>query len=83
LEQLAAEFSEHSGGLIDGCVLAIDGFGMCTHCPYKTEVIRQKDCWFRKGSFAFIMIVGCDIDGRFITAQENHSGSTNNIIAWQ
>ena len=28
LEQLAAGFSEHSGGILDGCVLAIDGLGI-------------------------------------------------------
>jgi hypothetical protein len=83
LEQLAAGFSEHSGGLLVGCVLAIDGFGMRTHCPFKTEVSRQKDYRFRKGGFAFIVLAGCDIDGQFITAQANHSGSTNDIIAWQ
>jgi hypothetical protein len=83
LEQLAAGFSEHSRGLLDGCVLAIDGFGMHTCCPFKTEVSRQKDYWFRKGGFAFIVLVGCDIDGQFISAQANHSGSTNDIIAWQ
>ena len=36
-----------------------------------------------KGGSANIVIAGCDIDGRFISAQADHSGSTNDIIAWQ
>jgi len=30
LEELAAGFREHSGGLVDGCVMATDGFGVAT-----------------------------------------------------
>lgn len=36
-----------------------------------------------KGGYAIIALAGCDIDGRFIPAQANHSGNTNDIIAWQ
>lgn len=46
LEQLAAGFSEHSGGILEGCVLAIDGLGVRTRCPYKSEVRAQKDYRF-------------------------------------
>jgi hypothetical protein len=53
-----------------------------TRCPYKKEVKSQKDYRFQKGGFAIIAIAGCDVDGRFISAQADHSGSTNDIIAW-
>jgi hypothetical protein len=29
------------------------------------------------------MLAGCDIEARFIAASCTHSGSTNDIIAWQ
>ncbi len=38
LEELAKGFSEHSGGILDGCVLAVDGFGVRTRCPYERRV---------------------------------------------
>ncbi len=56
---------------------------MRTDCPYKKDVLKCKDYRFRKGGFAIIIIAGCDVDGRFITASAKHSGSTNDIIAWQ
>jgi hypothetical protein len=51
----------------------IDGFGVQTRCPFENEVKAQKDYRFRKGGFTIIMISGCDVDGRFITALANHS----------
>jgi hypothetical protein len=30
LEELSHGFSEHSSGIIEGCVMAIDGFGVQT-----------------------------------------------------
>lgn len=83
LELLAAGFRRHSGGVMDGCVLAVDGFGVTVRCPFKNDVERRKDYRFRKGGFAIIVLAGCDIDGRFISATASHSGSTNDIIAWQ
>jgi hypothetical protein len=35
-----------------------------------------------KGGFAIIALAGCDADARFISATANHSGSTNDIVAW-
>jgi len=49
LEQLAAGFRWHSGGMMDGCVLAIDGFGVTVRCPFANDVERRKDYRFRKG----------------------------------
>ena len=47
LEELSRGFYNHSGRILDGCVLPIDGFGVSTHCHFKTEVIRPKDYRFR------------------------------------
>jgi hypothetical protein len=68
---------------MEGCVLAMDGLGMLTHAPYVTEVERPKDYRYRKCGFAIIVLAGCDVKARFVCASCNHSGSTNDIIAWQ
>ena len=83
LEELSKVFFDHSGGIFDGCVLAIDGFAVRTRQPFDHEVLMKKDYRFRKGGFAIIAIAGCDVDCRFISVNCNHSGSTNDIIVWQ
>jgi hypothetical protein len=83
LEELSMGFSEHSGGILDGCVLAMDGFAVLTRQPYDEEVLYKKDYRYRKGGFGIVVLAGCDAKCRFIVASCNHSGSTNDIIAWQ
>jgi hypothetical protein len=68
---------------LDGCVLAMDGFAVLTRQPYNKEVKYKKDYRYRKGGFAIVVLAGCDINCHFIVASCNHSGSTNDIIAWQ
>lgn len=82
LEELAAGFREHSGGIMDGCVMAMDGFGVATRQPFKSEVDNPRDYRFRKAGFAVIVLGGVDVKGRFLCASCDHSGSTNDIIAW-
>jgi hypothetical protein len=83
LEEMSNGFFDHSGGVLDGCLMAIDGFGVKCRCPYKSEDLRRKDYRFCKGGFAIIVLAGCDVNARFIFATANHSGSTNDIYAWQ
>lgn len=83
LEALSSEFRYHSGGILDGCIMAIDGFAVLTRQPFRNEVQRPKDYRFRKSGFAIIVLGGCDNRGRFICASCDHSGSTNDIIAFQ
>jgi hypothetical protein len=83
LEHLSQGFYDHSGGILDGCVLAVDGLGVATRQPFKWEVLYPKDYRFRKRGFAIIVMAGCDIQARFIAVSCRHSGSTNDIIAWQ
>ena len=63
--------------------MAIDGLAVRTRQPYRSEVNATKDYRNRKGGFAIVVMAGCDAKGRFIMATANHSGSTNDIIAWQ
>jgi len=37
LQQLSDGFYNHSSGMLDGCVMAIDGFGVATRQPFKSE----------------------------------------------
>jgi len=83
LEELSQGFSEHSGGIFDGYLLAIDGFAVPTRQPYDNEVIYKKDYHYHKGGFAIVVIAGCDVKCHFNVASCKHSGSTNDMIAWQ
>jgi hypothetical protein len=82
LEEVADGFEKHSSGILKGCVLVLDGFGVSTQQPFKWEVKRPKDYRFCKGGFALIVLAGCDVNANIIAASCNHSSSTNNIIAW-
>jgi len=82
LSHLAAGFSDHSGGVMDGCIMAIDGLAVRVRQPYKTEVKDIKSWCCRKGGFALIVMAGCDVNGRFYMASADHSGSTNDCIVW-
>jgi hypothetical protein len=62
--------------------MVMDGLAVWTCAPFENEVPKRKECRFRKGGFAIIALAGCDADTRFILATANHSGSTNDIIAW-
>lgn len=83
LDQLAAGFEVHSGGVLKGCVMAIDGLAVRTRQPFKSEVSNVKAWRCRKGGFAMVVMAGCDVNGRFHMATANHSGSTNDIIVWE
>ncbi len=63
LENLLQGFSNHLGGILDGCVMAMDGFGVLTCAPYETEVVQPKDYRYRKSGFAIIVLAGCDASG--------------------
>jgi hypothetical protein len=70
------------GGVLNGCVLAIDGLAVKTRCPFKHEVSHRKDYRSRKGGFAIVTMAGSDGRGKFYFATSKHCGPTNDIIAW-
>jgi len=47
LEQLAEGFRNHSGGVMDGCVLALDGLGVIVHCPCTNDIVAWNDSELR------------------------------------
>lgn len=82
LDAISRGFAEHSGGVMEGCVMAIDGLAVRTRQPYKHEVKYSK-CWrCRKGGFAIIVMAGCDVNGRFYSVTAKDSGSTHDSQAW-
>jgi hypothetical protein len=56
---------------------------------YLLDNCMMRKCFIRritvteKGGFGIVVLAGCDVKCRFIVASCNHSGSTNDIIAWQ
>jgi len=66
LAELSNGFKNPSGGILDGFVMAIDGFGVLTRAPYQCEVERPKDYRCRKTGFAIIVLARCDINGRIL-----------------
>jgi hypothetical protein len=83
LVELSQGFYDHSGGIFDGCLVAIDGLAVITRQPFNHEVKYKKDYHYHKGGFAIVVIAGCDSNCCFVVASCKHSGSTNDTIAWQ
>jgi hypothetical protein len=83
LEKLLEGFHSHSHGILDGFIIAKDGFAVKTQQPFEKDTPKLKDYRFRKNGFVIIIIPGCDVDAWFIMASCNHSGSTYDIIALQ
>jgi hypothetical protein len=81
-EQLSNGYPVHSGRILDGSIMAIDGCGV-THASFQSETKIPKDSCFWISGFAIIMLAGVDIHGCFLCASSNHSGSTRYIVAWQ
>jgi hypothetical protein len=46
LDELANGFYDDSGGISDGCVIAIDGLAVHSQQPYDHEVLYKRDCYF-------------------------------------
>lgn len=72
--RISEGFKNHSGGIMDGCVLAIDGLAVRVRQPFKSELENTKAWCYRKGGFALIVMAGCDVNGVFHMATANHSG---------
>jgi hypothetical protein len=81
--RMAQGFKDHSGGIMDGCVSALDGLVVRTRAPFKSEVPNVVDYCNRKGGFAEVVLAGCDVRGKFNMAAANYSGSTHDALAWQ
>jgi hypothetical protein len=57
--------------------------GVITRALFVNEVSRPKDYRYPKSGFGVIVLAGCDVKACFLSASCNHSGSKNDMIAWQ
>jgi hypothetical protein len=48
LEQLSDGFCRHAKGILDGCIMVINAFGVLTHTPFQSEVQIPEDYHFQK-----------------------------------
>jgi hypothetical protein len=83
LSTLSDGFERHSGGLLKGCVMAIDGLLVRTRAPTVNEVHNRKDWLCRKGGFAMLCMAGADVEGRIVMATANYCGTTHDSTAWE
>ncbi len=72
LDALSKGFYDHSGGILDGCGLAMDVLVFLTWQLYDYEVIYKKDYRYCKGGFAIVVLAGCNVDCCFIVASCNN-----------
>jgi hypothetical protein len=73
--RISEGFKLHSSGILDGCIMAIDGLAVRVRQPFKSEVKNTKSWTCRKGGFTLIVMAGSDVNGRFHMATANHSGT--------
>jgi hypothetical protein len=78
LDELAKGFYYHSGDILDGCVITVDGLAAHPQQPYDYKVWKE-DYRFRKGGLTIIVIAGCDVDCCFVVVSCKHSGSWQHI----
>ena len=81
LNHLSDGFAIHSAGIMAGCVAAVDGVIIKTREPTEQEVKTSKHYRSRKGGFGVLVMAGCDVNGKFVFASSNFSGSTHDSLA--
>lgn len=86
LRRTAKAFSKFCGEegreIMTGCVMALDGLVIKTRQPRSTECDAISSYRNRKGCFAIVCLAGCDASCRFTFFSAEHSGGTNDVMAW-
>jgi hypothetical protein len=54
IKKLSEGFYHHSGEILDGCILAMDGLAVWTCAPFNTEVLKNKDFMYQQGSLLIL-----------------------------
>jgi hypothetical protein len=54
LEQISNGFYDHSGRILDGCVIAMDGLAVKTCATFKTGVNKQKDYGIKRAHLSLL-----------------------------
>ena len=78
LDHLATSFSRSSGGIIQGCVSAVDGIHMRIEKPS-----MGGESWFsRKGCYSVNCQAACDSERRFTWANAQSKGPSHDSTCW-
>ena len=85
MRKLADGFATYVGGAMYGCVSAIDGWVCPIRKPTSEEAPDRnvKNYMNRCGSWALVVLAGCDSQCRFNMFAAKYSGSTNDALAWE
>jgi len=82
LQAMEKTFREHNGGLIKGCVGAIDGMAVRINRPSEKECPNPMSYYSRKGFFAVVLQAICDGNCRFLWGSVRCPGGTHDSTAW-
>ena len=77
LGQIKEDFSRGSGGVLDGCIGAIDGWLVPIFCPSRKEVKNPGKYMSRKGFFSINVQVICDKKRRILWSSIGAKGSSH------
>ena len=77
LKDIASHFGERSGGVLNGCIGAIDGWLVRILCPTRKEVKNPGKYMSRKGFFALNVQVICDKKRRVLWSYIGAKGSSH------
>lgn len=77
LRKIAYEFGEGSGGVLNGCIGAIDGWLVRIICPTRKEAKNPGKYMSRKGFFALNVQVICDKKRRVLWSYIGAKGSSH------
>jgi hypothetical protein len=82
LVKLSEEFARDTGGLLAGCVGAVDGLAVRIKKPTLKDCKNPKAYYNRKGFFSMNLQAVCDKSRRFMFGSLRCAGSTHDSTAW-
>ena len=83
LETVAQQFGERSGGVLNGCIGAIDGWLVRIICPTRREVKNPGKYMSRKGFFSINVQVICDKKRRILWNYIGAKGSSHDSTVFK
>ena len=83
MAQMSEQFAESSGGILVGCIGAVDGWLCRINCPAKREVKNPGKYMSRKGFFAINVQVICDKRRRILWSSIGAKGSSHDSTVFK
>lgn len=82
LDEIQRLFSRECGGVLNNCVMAMDGWVCRTRQPYRNEVESPMHYRNRHECYGLVVLAGCDAQKRFMMLSCKNTGSTHDSQAW-